>query len=72
MIEAWRPVGAISEVKIIERTPTNPIITPPAFLKVIGSFKIKKDIIIARIGVIVITIDALVAVVSCNPWINAA
>ena len=44
--------------------------TPPAFLKVIGSLRIKNEMIIARIGVTVITIDALVTEVRCNPAIN--
>ena len=57
---------------IIDKTPINPSTTPPAFLKVIGSFKIKNEMIIARIGVMVITIDAFVADVSCNPEIKAA
>src|SRR5665647_515165 len=46
--EASRPEGETSEVRIIDKTPTNPITTPPAFLNVIGSFRIKNEIIIAR------------------------
>ena len=69
-MEASRPEAAISEVKITDKTPTNPNITPPAFLKVIGSFRIRKEIINTKMGVIVITIEALVADVSFKPVIK--
>src|SRR5665647_2187575 len=72
IIEASLPAPETSDVKIIDKTPTKPIITPPVFLNVIGSFRKKNEMIIARIGVIVITIEALVAEVICNPEINAA
>lgn len=47
------PVFALD--RISTKAPAQPIITPPAFIHVIGSFKIRNESIIAKIGIDVVT-----------------
>ena len=60
-------LAAAADVRISIKAPLHPISTPSAFLPVMGSFRIRADSSIAKIGIDVVTIEALIGEVMLNP-----
>ena len=60
--EAWA-----AEVSISIKAPLHPINTPKVFLPVIGSFSIKAANSMAKIGMEVVTMEALMGEVMLSP-----
>jgi hypothetical protein len=60
---------AAAEVSISINAPLHPISTPSAFLLVMGSFRISAARIIAKIGIDVVTIEALMGEVMLSPMV---
>lgn len=60
---------AVALVRMMMQAPAQPVSTPSAFFQVIGSFRMKKERIIAKIGIEVVMMLELLGEVMFSPMV---